>query len=794
MLSHFLKIALRNLNKHRTYSFINVAGLAIGMACSILILLWINDELSFDQYHKNIDDLYRVEQNQFYAEGEFHVYVTPYPSAPVWKSEIPEVEKAARTSWPTETLFRYNDNSFIEKDHYFIDPEYFDMFSVEILQGNINDYKENLFSIIISEKIADKFFGNKNPIGKTITVNNEYDVSVVAVFRDIPPNSTDKFGSAIPFNIQEKHGRWSEHWGSNSIRTYVQLVPGSSISEVNKKLTEVVHKNDPETDRLFEVFPYKDIHLKAYGGFKDTGGRMKSLYIFGIIAAFVLLIACINFMNLSTAKSANRAKEIGMRKVIGANRVGIIRQFYGESILMSLIGLLFALVLVSLLLNPFNELSGKEISFEVFTNAEFIVGLLVITLFTGFVAGTYPAIFLSKFVPVKVLKGELKFGAKSSLFRRILVVSQFAISIVLIVGTIIIFKQLDYMRNKSLGFDKEQMLYIYLRGDDLRSKYESVKNVLENTSGVVSISGSQSSPGTINSNSGGADWDGKDPELKVLVSNTSIDFNFVETMKIEILEGRSFSKEYSGDLLSESDSIDFGNFLINEEMARIMGGGSMVGKRLDFVGVKGTIVGVMKDFHFAKMYLEIPPLALYIYKPHISNVVIRIAPGNIPQTMDALQEKWASIAPNHPFDYKFVDEEYDKLYRSEERMFDLIKYFSILAIVIACLGLFGLASFTAEQKKKELGIRKVLGATEANLTLLLCREFFYLVVISNLIAWPIAFYVATKWLQEFAYKIDMPYEVFALSGLLAIVVATITVGYQALKAAFSNPIESIKYE
>ncbi len=794
MFSHFLKIALRNLNKQRTYSFINIAGLAIGMACSILIMLWINDELSFDQYHEKIDNLYRVEQNQFYAEGKFHVFVTPYPSAPVWKSEIPEIVEAARTSWPTEILFRYNDNSFLEPKHYFIDPEYFDMFTVEVLQGNLNDYNKNLYSIILTEKIADKFFANENPIGKTITVNNEYDVSVVAVIKDIPANSSNRFETAIPFNLQEKHGRWSEHWGSNSIRSYVQLVPNASISEVNKKLTEVVKKNDPETTREFEVFPYKDIHLKAYGGFKDTGGRMKNLYIFGIIAAFVLLIACINFMNLSTAKSANRAKEIGMRKVIGANRNGVIRQFYGESILMAFIGLAFALVLVSILLNPFNELAGKEISFDVFMKTEFIIALFAITFFTGFIAGTYPAIFLSKFVPVKVLKGELKSGAKSSIFRRVLVVSQFAISIVLIVGTIIIFKQLDYMRNKSLGFDKEQMLSIYLRGDDLQSKYENVKNVLGNTHGVISFSGSQSEPGSINSNSGGADWDGKDPELKVLVSNTSIDFDYIETMKIEMVEGRSFSKEFGGDLLSEDDSVDYGNFLINEEMARIMGGGSMVGKRLDFVGVKGTIVGVMKDFHFTKLNLAIPPLALYVYKPYNRNVILRISPENIPQTMDALEGKWAEIAPNHPFNYKFVDEEYDKLYKSEERMFDLIKYFSVLAIVIACLGLFGLSSFTAEQKKKELGIRKVLGATEANLTLMLCKEFFYLVLVSNLIAWPLAYYITTKWLQNFAYKITMPYEVFVLSGLLAIIVATLTVGYQALKAALSNPIESIKYE
>ncbi|MGD8778577.1 MAG: ABC transporter permease [Ignavibacteria bacterium] len=790
MFSHFLKIALRNLNKQRTYSFINIAGLALGMACSVLILLWVNDELSYDKYHENIDNLYRVEENQFYTEGIFHVNVTPYPSAPVWKSDIPEIENTARYTFPQETLFKYKDNSFIETDLHFIDPEYFEMFTVEILQGNINTFNENLYSIILTKDIADKFFGEENPISKTISVNNEYDVTVAAVIQNIPSNSTDQFTLAMPFKLQEKHGRWNRHWGSNSIRTYVQLVPGSSIEEVNKKMTEIVHKN-VETKTQFMLFPYKDIHLHSYGGFEKNMGRVLSLYIFGVIAVFVLLIACINFMNLSTAKSANRAKEIGMRKVIGANRIGIIRQFLGESILMSFLGLAFALLIVAVLLNPFNQITGKEISFSIFANLDLIVGLIIIAFLTGLIAGTYPALFLSRFIPVKVLKGDLKSGTKGSFFRRVLVVSQFTISIVLIVSTLIVFKQLEYMRNKSLGFDKEQVLYINLRGE-LRSRYETVKNALENTPGVISTSGVQSEPGFVYSNSGGADWDGKDPEMSVLVSHTAVDFNYIGTMKMEMVEGRTFSKEYSGDLLS--DSSETGNFIINEELARIMGGGSMVGKRLDFWGINGTVVGVMKNFHFQKINNKIDPLAFFVYKPYMRNIVIRISPENIPRTVNAIEEKWSSVVPDNPFDFKFLDDDFDELYRTEERMFDLVKYFSVLAIVIACLGLFGLASFTAEQKKKELGIRKVLGATEVNLTFLLCKEFFYLVLLSNVIALPAAFYVAEWWLQEFAYKISMPYEVFVMSGILAIAVALITVGYQALKAALSNPVESIKYE
>ncbi len=789
MLLHFIKVALRNIVRQKGYSFINIAGLAIGMACSILILLWIYDELSYDKFHADIDNLYRIEENQHYAEGVYHVTVTPFPSGPVLKDEIPEIENAARFNWYGEAAVKYGNKAFIESSIVAGDPAFFEMFSFPFLKGG--NFSGDIYEIILTKKIAGKYFGNDNPLGEVLTINDEFDVKVVGVLEEIPHNSTYSFDMIMPFEILRDHSYWSDNWGNNSIRTFVQLVPGSSIEAVNDKMNAILKRENPDTRTEFMLFPYKDLRIFSYWGYSTGSDRVKYLYIFGIVAAFVLLLACINFMNLSTARSVKRAKEIGIRKVAGAKRAGLIRQFFGESIVTALLGMMFALLMVLLLLEPFNSITGKEISFGIFGNMYFIAALIGITLLTGIFAGSYPALFLSGFIPVKVLKGSMFQGKNTKQFRRVLVVFQFSISIILIVGTAFVYKQIDYMRTKELGLNKEQVVYVNLKGS-LGDKYRTIKDSFKNIPGVINVTGSGTKPAQIGSNSGGADWEGKDPEKSVLISHASVDYGYMETLEIEMKSGRTYSPQFPGDI--GDDSLKSGNIIINEELERLMGHDSAIGHYLDFWGYHLTIVGVMKNFHFNSVETKIPPLVLYVSDSNLSYLIMRIAPTNIPGTMDKVKEQWASLTGDYPFNFKFLDEDFDKMYKSEERIFELLKYFAIMAIVIACLGLFGLASFTAEQKTKEIGIRKVLGAGEFSLTALLCKEFFILVLVSNIVAIPISFYLIKGWLDDFAYRIDITWEVFALSAIIALVLALITVGYQAIKAAAANPVKSLKYE
>ncbi|MCB0748664.1 MAG: FtsX-like permease family protein, partial [Ignavibacteriae bacterium] len=575
------------------------------------------------------------------------------------------------------------------------------------------------------------------------------------------------------------------------IITFVKLQHGADLTKVNKKITELVSKNNEDSQTQYMLAPITGLHLFSYFGFGKPDGAIQYVYIFSGIALFVLLIACINFMNLSTARSANRSKEIGMRKVVGANRKNLINQFFGESLLLSFIGMIISLIIIALLLNQFNDITAKEISLSIFFDYKFVLGFLVITIFTGIIAGGYPALFLSSFRPVKILKGSLKSGVKNSIFRKVLVLFQFSLSIFLIIGTLLVYNQLIYMQNKNLGYDKEHVLYFQTSGE-LAENYQLIKDEFLNTKGVIDVSGANHPPSMIGSNSGGANWEGKDPEQGVLIGTNVVDFNYTKTMKIELLAGRGFSKEFQSDLPTDST----GKFLVNEEVVKVMGvtNNEAIGARFEFMGVKGSIVGVMKNFHFNSMRTKIEPLAMVLAPEYISFTVVRIAPGNISETIDNMKAAWESILPGYPFEYRFIDEDFERLYRTEERMVDLLKYFSAMAIIIACLGLFGLASFTAEQRKKEIGIRKVLGASEIKLTYLLCRDFLLLVIIASFIAWPISYYILGGWLESFAYRINLSSWMFVVSGLLTMVVALVTVGWQAVKAAIANPVDSLRNE
>jgi len=789
MIKNYLLLAIRNILRYKGFSFINILGLSIGITATLLILLWIQDELSFDTFHKYADRLYQVEEDQYYSGEVYHVTVTPYPSGPVWREEIPEIENACRYQWSYGMLFNYGEKAFYEDNCIAVDSTFFSMFSFTLIKGNPDQLLREPFTAVLTKETAEKYFGNEDPIGKPLNVNNQYEFTVSGIIDDPPGNSTLQFDILIPFDFLKEKGQYSDHWGSNSIRTYVLLNENAILDSVNSKLTRVVHSN-VETSTDFAVFPYTRVHLHQYFGYGHPTTAVIFVYIFSIIAAFVLIIACINFMNLSTAKSSTRAREIGMRKVVGGNRKNLVVQFLGESFLLTLISVVIALILVTLILPIFNNVSSKDLTFEDLLNAKFITGLVILTILTAFIAGFYPSLFLSSFKTVNVLKGDPVTGRGSGILRKVLVVFQFTLSIFLIIGTIVIYKQLIYMRSMDLGFDKEHVFYIWMRGE-ISKNYETLKEELGKNPHVIGVSATLHSPTQIGSNSGGADWEGKDPEMSVLIGYSAIDYDYIEVMGIEMVAGRSFSREYPSDMITDSTAA----FLVNEEVIRIMGTNDRVGQRFDFAGRKGTIVGVMKDFHYQSARNKIEPLAVHCRKgEELSALVVKLGSGDITKAMKELEETWHEILPIYPFDYIFPDQDYDRMYRTEERMGNIIKYFTILGIIIACLGLFGLASFTAERRTQEIGIRKVVGASVSAIISLLSREFTYLVVFSCIIAVPAAYFVMNIFLQEFAFHTNLSWWIFLVACLAALVIANLTVSFQATRAALTNPSEALRYE
>jgi putative ABC transport system permease protein len=785
VIKNFIKIAWRNMIKHKGYSLINITGLAIGMACCILISIWVLDELSYDRFHENSDRLYRVEENQDYSGRNYHVNVTPYPLAPALIEEIPDIEEATRYVYAGGRLLRYEDNAFFESNIRAVDPSFLSMFAFPLLQGDTATALNSPHSLVLTEEMAEKYFGQSIPLGQTVSINNEQEFTVTGVLKDVPHNTILQFDFLIPYEFIDSNGETNNSFGSNSIQTFVKLRENTTKEQVDEKIHGFIKTKIPQSGTTLELMPFQRIHLHAQFGWVQETGAIKYVYIFSVIALFVLLIACINFMNLSTARSAGRAKEVGLRKVVGAMKRHLIRQFYGESILYAILALFFAAIIVTALLPAFSNLASKTLSWGITGTGILLFGLLGITLFTGIVAGSYPALFLSTFQPVKVLRGSLKSGAASKTFRRILVVIQFSLSILLMIGTTVIYKQLNYMKHRDLGWDKEQLLYIVLRGD-IGDSYEALKTELKKESSILGVTASTHLPTNIGSNSGGADWDGKDPDLSVLIGMSSVDFDYIETLKIDMAEGRSFSKEFPADTKT--------SFIINEEVAKLMGKESVVGERFSFLGIDGTIVGVMKNFHFQSVQSAIEPLAIVVNPDYFQVMLIRLAPSGVEASLKSIEETWNRIIPDYPFEFSFMDERVDTMYRTEERIGTLLKYFAGLAVFIACLGLFGLASFTAEQRTKEIGIRKVLGASAPKITLLLCKESFFLVALANAVAIPSAYFLMRNWLQSYAYRTALSANIFVAAMILALVIALISVSFQAIRAALADPVDSLRYE
>jgi putative ABC transport system permease protein len=683
-----------------------------------------------------------------------------------------------------------DDKVFFESSIAAVDSQLLKIFTFPLSMGDAATALNAPHSIILTQKLATKYFGNTNPVGKTLTVENQAQFTVTGVFKDIPANSMFTFSAVIPYSYLKEIGAADRSWGNNSIYTFIKLKQGADIKSVNKKLTDIVVENNPQITTKFSLFPLLDIHLFGQFGFKETKGPVIVVTIFTLIAIFILLIACINFINLSTAKASGRAKEIGIKKVAGADQLSIIVQFLLESLLLVAVAMILAVILVGLSLTLFNNVSGKSFMLPDLFRVRFIINFIVVGLAAGLISGIYPALYLSSFKPVAVLKGEAISAKGNGTLRRILVVIQFTLSILIAVSAIFMYRQLKFLQNKELGYNKENLICIPMP-DNMKPKYYSLKLELEKETLIQGVTASMWNPTSMGSNSGGARWDGKDPDKQVLIGTNGIDYDYLKTLNMKLVSGRDFSKDYQGDMAHDT----VGNFMVNEEVVKLMGIGDPVGKNFRFMGLNGTIVGVLKNFHFKGADQAIEPMAFALAPiAYLRCILVRLTPGNIPESLKALEKSWKTVVPEYPLDYTFIDQDYEKLFKAQIRITGLLKYFTILAIIIACLGLYGLSSFSTERRTNEIGIRKVMGADSITVMYTLAREFLLPVLISVVIAIPVGWIVVRNLLKQFAYRIDISFFVFAEIAAGAIIIAMLTVSYQAYKATGINPAEALKVE
>lgn len=788
MIKNYLKVAWRNLWRNKFFSVINILGLALGMACSVLIFLWIQNELSIDNYHTNGSRLFAVYERQFYDNKVQGQYNTPGILPDEMKKIIPEVQYATGFSGGNDNTFRVG-NKILKLNGAYAGPDFFKMFTYPLLQGNPQTALNSPVSIAISRKMANEFFKNpQEAIGKTIRYENKSDFTITAVFEDLPENTSDKFEYVVNWFDFLKENDWAKKWDNNGPATFVMLRADANPDLVNKKITRFMDTyNKPVPAFREEIGLQKFGDLYLHGHFTNgviDGGRIEYVNLFSIVAVFILLIACINFMNLTTARSVKRAREIGVRKVVGAVRSVLIRQFIGEAVLLTFIAVVISVVLVVCLLPVFNSVTQKQIVYP-FAHFYFWLWLIGLTFITGIISGSYPALFLSAFNPVNVLKGAVKLSSGATWFRKGLVVFQFVLSVVLIVGTIVVSKQINYIQTKNLGYDRENMIYVPIEGD-LKTNYSVFKDEALKMPGVQSVTRITNTPTNFGSSTGNVKWDGKDPNVNIEFTQVSVGYDFIKTLRLKLASGRDFSKDFPTDSLS---------FMLNESGLKRVGYTNPVGKPITMWGKKGKIIGIVKDFHFSSLHEPIKPLIIrFGEQEKFGNILVRTKAGQTKQALASLENLHRQLNPNFMFTYTFSDEEYLKLYKSEQVVGRLSNGFAFLAIFISCMGLLGLAMFTAEQRVKEIGIRKVLGASVGSLFKLLSKEFIMLVLIALLIASPIAWYAMNKWLQNYSYRTTMEWWVFALSGLIAVIVALVTVSFQSAKAALMNPVKSLRSE
>jgi len=791
--NHFL-IAWRNLLKSKFYSLVNITGLATGMAVAMIIGLWIYDEVSANRNFQHYHSLYQVMMNQTFDDKRGTQPAVPYSLGDELKSKFPDIKAVAMCDWGQPHSLVYGEKKMTKSGHY-IGQDAVSMFSLKILSGD-KDPLRDPYSIVLTEETAHTLFGDANPIGKTLKMDNSTMLKVTAVVEKQPKNSSLSFDYLLPWQLQEQIYAWikqfhKDNWGNNSWQVFVQLNDNANLDAVNAKVKNVViaHFTDENTLKHIkpEVFLHPASKWRLYSDFengKNTGGFIKYVRMFGILGFVVLLIACINFMNLSTARSEKRAKEVGVRKAIGAGRDRLIGQFLGESLLIAGIAFLFALVIVLVALPYFNKLTDKEMSLQI-SSPLFWGVMLLFTLLTGLLAGSYPAFYLSSFNPVRVLKGHLKAGKSSTLPRKILVVVQFASSVILMIGTIVINQQIQFGKSQPIGFNNRSLISLYW-SDDIGKNIDVIRNELLKTGVVVSVTQSNSPPSDIMSGNNGWEWKGSTPvEKSTVFATITTTYDYVQTLGIKMIAGRDFSREFA----------DSNGVLLNQAAVKRMGLKNPVGERLKWNDKEMVVLGVIPDIQMESPYRAISPLTIVFSKGWVGYLDIRINP-NVPMSKAIAQIKpiFDRYNPAYPFEYKFADEEYAKKFDYEQLVGNLAAIVAILAIFISCLGLFGLASFTAEQRVKEIGVRKVLGASVLNLWRLLSRDFVLLVLISCAIATPIAWYFMDQWLKTYTLSTHIGIGVFIAVAAMAMLITLITVSFQAVKAAMANPIKSLRTE
>lgn len=804
MIKNYIKVAFRNIGRQKFFAFLNVTGLAIGIVCCLLILAFVNEEFSYDNFHPNKDDIYRIALDRKFPDNAFVYARTPMPMGQAMVNDLPSVQSFTRiyTAF-NELTFQLGDTYFDERNVMAVDSTFFDFFQVEFKEGDKTTALDMPNSLIITEAMATKYFGNESAIGKQLTIQNVGEMLVRGVVKPIPVNSHFHFDflftlSSIP-NLYR-----NDFWGSYLAHTYIKLEPGANPKSIETSMRGIT-KNymEPQVQNILRIDweqyeaagndhnyflqPLESIHLNSNFQWEiEPNGNKTVVYLFLAISVFILLIACINFINLTTARAANRAREVGMRKVLGALKKQLIGQFLVESIIMCLVATMLATVLATLILPFFNELAGKSFQTETLLTLEVVLGLLAFSVGLGVLAGLYPAFVLSAYKPITVLKGRASSGAKNSWLRNTLVILQFGISIILVIGTLVIYQQIDYMNSKPLGFDKEQLVIIERTGM-LSQEAETFKNMLLENPNVSTVSGVNTFPGRQISGGTFMDVQG-DASDRYLIPNLRGDYDLIETMGLEVIEGRAFNEE----IVTDTTAI-----IINEAAARTFGWADPIGKQLQPInGPIYNVIGVVKDFHFESLHQDIGPLALFAsdIQRGAGIMVAKISNQNVESTLNIIESTWDNFIQQRPVQFTFVDQEFGAMYEAEVRSGKLFSAFAILAIVIACLGAFGLAAFLASQRKKEIGIRKVLGASVTSIVGLLSNEFVKLILIANVIAWPIAYFLMQEWLSNFAYAVAVNLWYFALATIVSIIIALLTVSFHSIRAALNNPSDTLHAE
>ena len=780
----YFKIALRNIKRYSVHSILNISGMAIGLACAILILLWVQDEWSYDRHFEHADDLYRVIEKQNSPGGEVTLFAPTLSAvAPALKKEYPEIIRSSRIMHTPLTLKKGDE--FIEETVVAVDKDFLKMFNIRFVRGDMNTAFNDPHNIVITEETAHKYFGNDDALGKTLP-SRGFLVTVTGIVKPLPLNSHIRFDFLISSDFFAESGAHVNDWEDRGRSySYVELVKGTDSKIVDKKIQNFIKTHKKGSDAEILLQNIKKIHLYSSGKYSyDISGHGDVTYvaIMGLIAFFILLIACINFMNLSTAQSVQRAREIGVRKVVGSNKQKIIAQFLGESLLIVFVAFVIAMILVELLLPGYNILIGKQLDVD-YHRVGLYIGLITIVLFCGLLAGSYPAFYLSSLKPLDIIKGVINKDPGNANFRSVLVVFQFTMSITLIICTLIIGNQLKYMQNKKLGFNKDNIGYFMFPIRPGDPKLDALKKELCNNPDILSITKGYS-PVNLEATSGGFSWAGKKAGEDVLFHRLDTDEDYAKTFQLELKEGRFFSSEFPTDNTA---------VVINEKAVEAMGLKNPVGEVLTTSrGAKLTIIGVLKDFHIQSLHHKIEPLIMK--KGESNNLYVKMKPDHLPATVESINKTFKSFNPGLPLVFHFLDDDFDNLYRTEQRMSKIFGYFSVLAIIISCLGLIGLSLFMTELRTKEIGIRKVNGAKSLEIFSLLSKVYLLWVLISILIATPVAWYAMHRWLENFAYKTNLSWWIFVLAGFLALGIALLTVSWQSWKTATRNPVEALRYE